>query len=331
MKSLQLCCGAAALLLVTGCQRGATQADVKQDAAALKTQTQQAASDAGAKLADGWLTTKIKSKYVADRDLKATDINVSSRDGVVTLSGRVLNDPMRSLAVTIAQNTDGVKQVVNQLGVTVAAPVPKSAENATPSTPAAVATSGTVDTASPVAGYDDDASITSTIQSKFFLDDKIKGRQINVQSSNGIVTLNGDLRDEVERGEALLLARTTSGVQRVEDNLTVSGESAAAPAASASSPAPASSASSASSAAPAVAPAPASAGADDSTLVSRVQQQLAGDAQTKRVEVTAKSGVVLLQGNVPTAAAKQHALSAARTTEGVTQVVDRIHIGAAKK
>jgi osmotically-inducible protein OsmY len=49
------------------------------------------------------------------------------------------------------------------------------------------------------------------------------------------------------------------------------------------------------------------------------------------IEVTAKNGVVLLQGTVRSAAAKQRALALARGTDGVSQVVDRISVGKAKK
>jgi osmotically-inducible protein OsmY len=68
-------------------------------------------------------------------------------------------------------------------------------------------------------------------------------------------------------------------------------------------------------------------------LTARVQSQLSSDAQINRasIEVTAKNGVVLLQGTVASAAAKQRALTLARSTDGVTQVVDRIRIGPAKR
>ena len=321
MKPLQLFCGAATLLLVlTGCQRNATQADFKQNArqaaSDISNQTQQAATKAGEKLADGWLDAKIESKYIGDRDLKASDIKVSSRDGVVTLSGHVLNEPMRTLAVTIAQKTDGVKQVVNNLGVDAAAPVAAHAQNtpattATGATPGAVPTSGSVDASRP-SGTDNDSQITAAIQSKYFLDDKIKGRQINVQASNGVVTLNGDVRDDVERGEALLLARTTPGVQRVEDNLTVDASSGAVGTAGSATPV--------------------AIDDGDAALVSLLTSRLASDPTVGKspIEITAKNGVVLLQGPIGSAAAKQRALSLARSTDGVTQVVDRLRVGAAK-
>jgi len=42
--------------------------------------------------------------------------------------------------------------------------------------------------------------------------------------------------------------------------------------------------------------------------------------------VTAKSGVVVLRGTVPTRAAKAHALTVVSGIDGVTQVVDRIQL-----
>lgn len=64
-----------------------------------------------------------------------------------------------------------------------------------------------------------------------------------------------------------------------------------------------------------------------------MQSQFSSDAQIKgaSIEVTAKNGVVLLQGTVSSAAAKQRALALARGTDGVTQVVDRILVAKAKR
>ncbi len=224
MKTPQLLCGVIALTAaLAGCDRTATQADAKKIAtdvaAGVKAGTQKAAAKAGDELADGWLIAKIQSKFVADHEITATDIDVSSRDGVVTLKGRVLNEPMRSLAVAIAKNTDGVTKVVDQLSVMIASPVAPSRPGN--STGGAVATTGKVTDAATRPGALDDARITSSIQAKYFLDDRIKGRQISVDTSNGVVTLRGEVGGETERREALLLARTTEGVKRVEDSLTV--------------------------------------------------------------------------------------------------------------
>ena len=318
MKAPQLLCGVMALAVaLTGCRGVGTQADASKTAkgvaSEIKGETQKVAAKAGDELADGWLTTKIQSKFVADREIKATDIDVSSRDGVVTLKGRVQNAPMRSLAVAIAQNTNGVKQVVDQLSVMVAAPVaPARPANAV----TAVATTGSaVADSTPRA---DDARITSGIQAKYFLDDTIKARRIDVNSSNGIVTLHGEVGSDDERAQALQLASATEGVQRVEDNLTVV---IAPPREATSSPALSTSAS-------ATAQRTAAAKVDD-TMTTGLQTKLSSDDLVKSadIQVTAKNGIVLLEGTVPTSVAKQRALKLAREAEGVTQVVDRIRVG----
>jgi protein ImuB len=68
----------------------------------------------------------------------------------------------------------------------------------------------------------------------------------------------------------------------------------------------------------------------DEALAAKVKAQLSTNAAANgsSIEVTARNGVVLLEGSVPTMAIKQRALAAARSTDGVTQVVDRIRVGA---
>jgi hyperosmotically inducible periplasmic protein len=178
----------------------------------------------------------------------------------------------------------------------------------TPAGESAVATSGTL----PVREVLDDSTVTSRIQAKFFLDQAIKVRRIDVDTHGGIVTLRGDVASDNERAQALLLARTTEGVERVEDALTVN--------AAIDSPAP-------DAAATAEVPPPSK--ADDEALTSRVQARFGEEPSLKAatITVTAKDGVVLLDGVAPTAAAKQQAITAARSTEGVLQVIDRITVG----
>jgi osmotically-inducible protein OsmY len=174
-----------------------------------------------------------------------------------------------------------------------------------------------------------------SIQSKYFMDDRIKARHIVVATNAGVVTLNGEIADETERAEALLLARTTEGVKRVEDNLTIASASAA-PASAPTSAAPASAPPTApTQATPAAPPAAgkstAAAPDTDTGLADRIKSQLTSDTQMKNapIEVTAKSGVVTLQGTAPTRAVKEHALTAVSGIDGVSQVVDRIEVSAA--
>jgi len=297
MKVPQLFCGAVALaLLGAGCHRDPSHASVNARAAAAEIQSKTA--ETRDRVADAWIATKIKSKLVGDREIRAGDIDVSAHDGVVTLKGQVVNEPLRQLAITLAKNTDGVKQVDDQLSVQVAPPAPTGAR--TGPTPGAVATTGAPESAAPAANESADARIRAAIQSRYFVDDRLKRRHIDVNSSGGVVTLNGEVADETERAQALMLARSTSGVTRVEDGLTT--EAAAAP-------------------------------QGDEALTTRVQSQLSTDPQINgaAIEVTSKNGVVLLEGTVTSGAAKQRALTLARGTDGVTQVVDRIHVGPPKR
>ena len=329
MKVPQLFCGAFALVMtVSACQKQTSQAELKQSASETADRIKAESVKAGDKLEDVWLTTKIQAKFVGDRDIKARDVNVSAHDGVITLKGHVLNESEHQLALTLAKNTSGVKQVVDNLDVEVAAPPPASAVNG--GTPGAAATAGTAATTGtnaspsspPPVAASDDARITTSIQSKYFMDDRIKGRPIVVTTNGGVVTLTGQIADDTERAEALLLARTTEGVKRVEDNLTVS-------------PGPASTAATPPTTVEPSTPAkpPAAVADTDAALADRVRSQLASDNQVKDapIDVTAKNGVVQLQGTVRTRAVKERALTVAKGIDGVTQVVERIQVAPTKR
>jgi osmotically-inducible protein OsmY len=49
--------------------------------------------------------------------LKGSDINVDTKDNVVTLKGSVKSQAGRVKAVQLAKDTDGVKSVVDQLSI----------------------------------------------------------------------------------------------------------------------------------------------------------------------------------------------------------------------
>ena len=66
---------------------------------------------AGEVMSDSWITTKVKSKLVADRKVSGFDIQVETRDGVVKLSGQVNDQSEVSHAIELARSTEGVKRV----------------------------------------------------------------------------------------------------------------------------------------------------------------------------------------------------------------------------
>ena len=64
---------------------------------------------------DGTLTTKIKSKMALDDLVNARDINVDTKDRVVTLTGTVHSARERERAVALAKETNGVARVEDKL------------------------------------------------------------------------------------------------------------------------------------------------------------------------------------------------------------------------
>jgi osmotically-inducible protein OsmY len=66
-----------------------------------------------------------------------------------------------------------------------------------------------------------DAGITSAVKSKMAADTTVKASEINVDTHNHVVTLNGAVGSQTEKERAVMIARNTRGVNSVIDNLTV--------------------------------------------------------------------------------------------------------------
>jgi hypothetical protein len=86
----------------------------------------------GNKPSDDSVLTHIKAGLYSEPALKSASVDVTAKDGVVTLSGQVPDDAARQAAEHLASSTPGVKTVVDQL--TVAAPA--AAATAAPPAPA---------------------------------------------------------------------------------------------------------------------------------------------------------------------------------------------------
>jgi osmotically-inducible protein OsmY len=65
----------------------------------------------GGELSDVYITGKVKAKLAADPGVNASDINVDTDNGVVTLRGDVQNRGAALRAVENALDTDGVNEV----------------------------------------------------------------------------------------------------------------------------------------------------------------------------------------------------------------------------
>lgn len=73
-------------------------------------QAKQAASDSA-------ITTKIKSKYLVEKNFRSFRVSVETKEGVVVLSGFVENESTRKRAEQIAYEVSGVRAVKNALVV----------------------------------------------------------------------------------------------------------------------------------------------------------------------------------------------------------------------
>lgn len=172
---------------------------------------------------DAGITTNVKTKLAADDTVKAYQVNVDTRNGVVTLSGEVENTAAKEQAIRIARDTDGVRDVIDQIRVGEAAATAgrdfdiddrarqegrEAAERAR-------------EIGRDVTRAAGDAGITAAVKAKFLADDTVKGLRIDVDTSNGVVTLNGTVSSRAEEDRAMMLARNTEGVTQVIDNMKV--------------------------------------------------------------------------------------------------------------
>ena len=73
-----------------------------------------------------------------------------------------------------------------------------------------------------VAEVVEDGALTAKIKSKMALDDHVKARDIDVDTSDGLITLTGTLQSEKEHERAVQLALETEGVRTIIDALVVS-------------------------------------------------------------------------------------------------------------
>ncbi|MGH9253913.1 MAG: BON domain-containing protein [Vicinamibacterales bacterium] len=183
---------------------------------------------------DAGITTNVKSKMAVDDAVKAHQIDIDTRNGVVTLSGDVDSALARERAVQIARTTDGVRDVVDNINVTASAPtggllerhdnresiedrVRQEGRELEDKAEREADRLGSVIADAFIA----DATITSAVKAKFLADTTISGLKIDVGTSKGVVTLTGTVSSRAEADRAVMMARNTEGVTRVIDHLRI--------------------------------------------------------------------------------------------------------------
>ena len=180
---------------------------------------------------DPGITTAVKTKLAADDTVKAYKIDVDTKDHVVTLTGTVDSSAAKDRAVTLARTTEGVNNVIDNLTVapgatpttgiddTVQSKASEAKDKAGDKIDAAQKKAG--DAADRAGEVISDAAITTAVKSKFLADSDVSGLKIDVDTTDGIVTLKGTVATPAEKRRAMEIAKETNGVKSVKDQLKV--------------------------------------------------------------------------------------------------------------
>jgi hyperosmotically inducible protein len=115
-------CGAAVIVMTAGyasAQTATQDAKEKTKTAAKKTgdATEQAAKKTGQVMTDAEITSAVKTKLLADKQVGGLKIDVDTDHGVVTLTGPVASTAEKTQALHLARQTKGVKKVVSKLTI----------------------------------------------------------------------------------------------------------------------------------------------------------------------------------------------------------------------
>jgi len=148
---------------------------------------------------DAWITVKTKLALIADKQTSGFETSVDTKDGIVTLSGKVDTDQAKSAVSAAAMGVKGVKSVDNQLQV-----VPE-------------ATRKQVDQA--------DKQIDGAISQKMKDDPTLKSLNLSATSNNGVVVLTGSVNNQRQLLTAASEIRAVQGVRSVDTHqVTVKNE-----------------------------------------------------------------------------------------------------------
>lgn len=171
----------------TATEKAGTKAEQAVD------KTRETATKATGAVRDSWITAKTKIVLYADDRVSATDINVETQSGMVSLRGKVASADQKRVAEEVTKTVDGVTSVRNDLQVVPAAE--RKAVNA------------------------EDKELKSAVQSRIKQDTRLKGSDIGVRVDAGVVTLTGDVKDLGARARASEVARSVPGVRSVKNEL----------------------------------------------------------------------------------------------------------------
>lgn len=155
------------------------------------------------RLEDATLAAIIRARLLWSRVTEKAPIEVQSREGVVTLRGRVDSVEAKELAGVVARTTDGV-YLVNNLVSLDAAAMAKARE---------------LPVGTPTGPQPSDSWIIDKIQSSYGFSRNLDGLNIKVASEEGLVRLSGEVVSREQKSIAVEVARQIIGVRGVDADL----------------------------------------------------------------------------------------------------------------
>ncbi|MDY6944860.1 MAG: BON domain-containing protein [Pseudomonadota bacterium] len=153
-------------------------------------------------ISDTELTTKVKTALSGERAVKARDIEVQTREGVVQLSGFVDSEAAQTAAVMRARSVDGVQEVRNDLSIRTDRPAQE-----------------------PVSDTVIAARVRDSLGNVRLAGDS----DVNVEVSKGVVQLSGFVKSVEEKTRAADAASAVAGVRDVENHIALLDEGAPSP------------------------------------------------------------------------------------------------------
>lgn len=156
------------------------------------------------RMSDTTTTATIKSKLLWNNSTEGLNIHVDTESGVVTLTGETDSPASRELAQRLAEDTDGVREVRNELKVI--------GENTSD------AGSAVGEAADDAGNALSDAWITSKVKSSFLFSRSLSGLDISVDTNNGRVRLEGAVDTDAEKDLAEQTAKNIRGVREVDSS-----------------------------------------------------------------------------------------------------------------
>ncbi|MCF2947840.1 BON domain-containing protein [Paraglaciecola aquimarina] len=147
---------------------------------------------------DAWIDGKAESTILFSTHLNSFDINTDVKNGVVTLTGKVETEVDKALAEELMLSLDGVQNVNNALTVLSKSDINNDSE---------------------IVQKLKDSKVETVVKTRLLFESEVDGLDINVEATNGVVTLEGKVDSEAQRKLAITIAKNTNDVEEVVNKL----------------------------------------------------------------------------------------------------------------